>query len=131
MKERLWRCYVLLVRRGAEMRHALTAFVFGTWLLLPFNTFGSSPTFREMVRMADESIWGILIVLIAYLHLRAIVGGGLLRRRLFGYVTASLWIFLAILSFLSNPTTTAVPVFSIIALAALWTPLHLINGRMP
>lgn len=124
---KLWAA--LIHKRKEEARHVTVTFIWGLWLVLPYKTFVSSISFREMMKVAPEQVWGVAIMAIALLHLGAIVRGNLWQRRIFCYITAGLWVYLTVLFFLSNPGSTAVPIYGMTALFSLWTAMHLFNGK--
>jgi hypothetical protein len=52
---------------------ALSALSWGVWLLLPFDTFGSSATFRVLPMIAPEWAWGAVFVTVSLLLLFGIL----------------------------------------------------------
>lgn len=81
--------------------------LWGGFLLLPFNTFQSSPTFQIVARLMPDSAWGVVLcslaatVLIALHMHRAYVARAALG------ALAALWLGIAVLFLLSNPTAPA------------------------
>ena len=60
-----------------EIYQALLSVLWGGWLLAPWPTFPSTPTFRVMALLMPEELWGGMLICVGLLH-----GCGLARRSL-------------------------------------------------
>jgi len=90
---------------AAWIRYTLAAYtaLYGAVLLLPLDTFVSSPTFAAIGRIIAEPVLGVLLCLL---------GGGMvapppLFRRVVLAFAAAFWVGMAVLAVLSNPSTPA------------------------
>lgn len=63
----------------------------GVWLLLPFETFASSPTYLMMARWADETTWGLAFFAAGWVRLVIIVINGAWWRTAFFRAVAAFY----------------------------------------
>ena len=101
----------------------------GALLWLPFDTFGSSRTFRVMAGYASEQTWGMLLVAIAVYKLCALLF--LSRSRMARCFVALpgmfIWACWSYLFFVASPTSTAMAVYPSLALLWVWVHVRLIQ----
>lgn len=95
--------------------------VWGVVLLLPPPTFGTSPGYAFMARLAPEGLWAVGALLLGLLQI-----GGMLYERLALRIAASglalwFWSSIAAAIFLANPGSTGGPVYTVLAAASLVT----------
>ena len=96
----------------------------GIWLLLPFNTYASSPTFYAMV-ILPEVIWGLLFLLLGTLHLMVLRRGDYYLRSKFSFISFILWGALGIVFMLSNPPAFGWLFFMYVSIGQGWCTIRL------
>src|SRR4051794_8161211 len=86
------------------------ATLWGFWLVLPFDTFASSPAFGVMAQLAPEMLWGGVILTIGLMQLFMVVVRRIIperpcysERRLLVSLSATVWIFIAVMFIQVNP----------------------------
>lgn len=94
---------------------ALYALVYGLWLLLPIDTFGSAPVFAGLKQIAPEPVWGLIIAGSGAAKMAALRWGNTLARRAILFWLFILWMFLAASVALANAGSTAVPTYVLMA----------------
>ncbi len=73
--------------------NALKLILIGAWLISPFwDTFGASPAFSEMRRVAPEWAWGGFSVLIGVMYFAALYTGNYKAQRASLFVSLFFWI---------------------------------------
>lgn len=108
-------------RHEAELISAgILAGVWGVWLLLPFNTFGSSPTYRPMAAVGPEHVWALVMLLVALIQSWAVVVEDRRLRFVGALLSAAAHAFIAAMFGLGNPPGIGMPTYVILALANLW-----------
>lgn len=99
--------------------HGVMLSMWGLWLLLPFQTFGGTRSFSVMDAVAPEWAWGLLM---GAGGAGAIIGALLERMRWvqFGTLTCFyMWGAISVATVASHPTSTGVPVYTVLSLSAL------------
>lgn len=87
----------------------------GTWLLLPFNSFASSKAFVVLQSFVSEQVFGLVPILIGLYIFHTLITLRVRRRR-YGILAASaFWIFIAIVIGASNIASTGVAIYGLIA----------------
>lgn len=117
------RLYVLLFRRDFDFIEVLSGLLMLGWgaqLLLPWETFSTSPAYAAMAALMPEPVWGGLLTWIGFTQ----VGAYLLdhwRVRLASALGASMaWTFLGVAFGYANLTGTGVVVYPWLALVTAW-----------
>lgn len=95
------------ISKDEEYHLAASAFGWGAWMLLPLNTFASSPTYRVMTSIAPEWIWGAGFFAFGLLKFYAAWRGSLKSRRRVTFWGCFVWLFLAIAHQFGNSITPA------------------------
>lgn len=107
-----------------EMAGGLLKVSIGFWLLLPFDTFGSSPTFRALAVM-PEWLWGSSLIVVGLLHLHALMDGDRRRRWRGSMVGFVVWFAMAFVFVATNPPALGWIAFMGAALGQMWASLRL------
>lgn len=93
--------------RPLEISTAVQSILWGTWLLLPFQTFGSSPVFSVMAVVAPEQVWGVLALASGVFQLVAAHTKRLKWRWYATCLTLFLWMFIDVAFWLTQSYSTA------------------------
>jgi hypothetical protein len=114
-----------------ELFNALAAMGWGLWLLLPTHAFAADPfLYRELARLAPDVVWGVAAVALGALGLAALLGDGRESRARIAVGLFFGWLFLVLLLGLSTSwRTTAVPIYTLLALSAGWVYVRLERDR--
>lgn len=119
--------FVTLLRRGgfefSEFYGALITTVWGAWVLFPFqpDTFSSSPSFRGFLAIAPEWAWGLIAFVAGSVHLCLfVIEHRVGRVGLCGF-GLTFWLFLGVVFWTANHSTTAVPLYILQALPFVWS----------
>lgn len=105
-----------------EITLSLMAVGWGGWLVLPWASFTIGPTFDVFEKLMPEVVWGWTFVAFGLLHLMRLRA----QRRVVWLFGFWLWLVVALLYWLGNPSSPGVPMFGI--LAASYGFLYLRNG---
>ncbi|WP_426455477.1 hypothetical protein ACP26L_36275 (plasmid) [Paenibacillus sp. S-38] len=92
----------------------------GVMLLLPFDTFATSPAYDKMANLASESNWGIFMLLVSlYILLGMLIGHFRMRRIGLLFSTAN-WLFVSSMLFMGSPSSTGGGCYFIFAVLSSW-----------
>jgi hypothetical protein len=95
-----------------------SALVWGLWVLFPSVTFNTR-SFEVMATVAPEETWGVVYTCVGFAQMYAALAvNSWLLRALASLVTFFCWTFLAVLLAIGNPSTTGVPIYSLMALVS-------------
>jgi hypothetical protein len=108
----------------AELSGGLMKLFIGIWLLLPLDTFDSSPTFAALAIM-PEWLWGVALVTLGSAHLAALHTGHQDRRRNAATVGYLVWFSFAVVFVTTNPPAIGWIAFMMAGLAQLWVSVRL------
>lgn len=105
---------------------SLCGVIWGAWLLMPWESFATSPTFyviREF--FLNEKQWGLLFIFINGWKLielyRYSLTGVITRRQIvLNLASFALWVMVAVQLTSANWQSPATPVYGFFALTALW-----------
>ena len=111
----------------AELSGGLMKILIGLWLLLPFETFESSPTFA-VFSILPEWLWGGALIAIGAGHVSALRSGDLDQRRHAATIGYLVWFSFSVVFVWTNPPAIGWIAFLIAGLAQLWCSLRL-GGR--
>lgn len=78
-----------------EVQNGWSALLIGIILLLPFNTFGSSPWYQTFERWAPESTWGVIFLALGIVQLVSTLTDVVIFRRLASALLAILFLVFA------------------------------------
>lgn len=96
----------------------------GFWLLLPWQTFSSSPTF-ERLAVVPEWLWGGVLLSIGVGHLAALHDGYAPWRRGASLAGFLIWFSMAVTFVFANPPAMGWLLFMLAALAQGWCYIRL------
>lgn len=96
----------------------------GLWLLLPFDTFGSSPTFATLA-VLPEWTWAIVLIGLGGFHILALRSGDRDARRLASMIGYLVWFSFAMVFVATNPPAIGWLAFLLAGLGQLWCSLRL------
>lgn len=124
---RIWR----LLIESMEIILALHSIALGAYLLLPFNTFGSSRSFVIMAAIAPEWVWGGLIFALGTVLFVAVLVGSVQWRLRILILLAHIWLVIALALIVANYESVAVIsyVFFSIIYIATYLRLAATSGR--
>lgn len=134
MLRRLWGLNTL----SAELFLSALALSWGMWLLLPFESYTTTPTYRYLSAWGPEWIFGMLTMLVGIIQYVGVllgvtnyfqqwrfrIGGGILGVAIWGSIALSFW--------LSNPFSTAPIIYTITLLGCMFIALRLsiMSGKL-
>lgn len=102
----------------------LLKIVVGVWLLLPWDTFASSSTFR-VIGVAPEWAWGTVLFLVGSGHLVVLRDGSRTGRRRASLIGFLFWFSLGSVFVFSNPPALGWLLFMMSALGQGWAWIRL------
>jgi hypothetical protein len=106
-----------LKKKKLEFITSLYALLWGIWLLLPWDTFGSSSIFHMMGRIMPELAWGLLFTVFGLSALIFSFTDKSRIRAMFSGILMFIFISISILAAVSNLFSTAIPSFLVMAIA--------------
>lgn len=122
---RLW----LLIKEAdteiVELLLGVLALNWGLLILAPFDTFGSTPSFRVMASAAPEPVWGSALFIAGVLHICGLARNHRHTRQAAAFFTFLCWMVIAISFGLANPQGTAMAVYPTLALLSAWAYVRL------
>lgn len=108
----------------AELSGGFMKVAIGAWLLLPFDTFESSPTFA-VFSILPEWLWGGSLMALGAGHLMALRSGNVDQRRHAATIGYLVWFSFAMVFVFTNPPAIGWLAFLTAGLAQLWCSLRL------
>ena len=109
---------------------SLYTLVWGIWLLLPMDTLAASTSYREMLRLLPELVWGTGITALGVAGLWSVAYDQQQARRLTSMGICALWVFVAVLIGIGTQwVAAAVTHFLLMAAASAWVHLRLTGQR--
>lgn len=93
-------------------------------LLLPFDTFGASPSYRVMATIAPEEAWGLFYCFVGLIQSAALCGGVYWFRGPGALLAIVGWTAASLMFSISNPFTHAVGIYALLTLANLWVVMR-------
>lgn len=113
-----------------EFAGGLLKILVGAWLLVPFDTFHSSPTFAALT-VLPEWAWGAALAWLGTWHLVALRRGGRTQRRDACTVGWIVWFSFATLFVYTNPPALGFLPVLVIGLGQLWASIRLGEPESP
>lgn len=96
-----------------EIQCASFKIAWGAWLLLPFQTFGGQ-SYRGLASIAPEVAWGIIILVIGLLHMKAVLGKSMAFRKIMIFIGFCFWLFMALIFALNRIESLMIPILFVI-----------------
>lgn len=103
-----------------ELALAVFMLLWGVRLLCPGSTFNSASSFSIMGRIADEEVWGGVMLLVSAMKLLALRSGDHLARAGAAFAGTLIWALIWVSISLANPNGTGVVVYSTFAVLSAW-----------
>ena len=107
-----------------ELIGGATKVVMGLWLLLPWDTFGASPTF-SVLAVLKEQLWGAVLLAIGLAHLAALYHGHRAWRGWSATIGWLIWFAFAVVFVFTNPPGVGWVLFLFAGLGQLWASVRL------
>jgi len=122
--------------RRVSIFEAYSASLMATWgivLIVPWDTFSTTPAYSVLARIANEEQWGLLALALAGVQ----VAGMQSNWYIFGYemristllVAACAWVAIGVLFGLGNPRGHAVVIYLLSGAACFWQAYQLHRER--
>jgi CHASE2 domain-containing sensor protein len=112
-----------------ERLSAMGLLIWGIWLLLPWDTFGASPSFRAMKAFAPEWIWGASIAFVGFLQTLATLRKNYRARIVTAMLAIFFWLAIVIFFFLGNILSTAWIPYIVLAIMNIVALVELNNAN--
>jgi uncharacterized membrane protein HdeD (DUF308 family) len=101
-----------------------TKVAMGVWLLLPLQSFSSSPTFAALA-ILPEWVWGLFLLCVGIFHLAALHNGHRGWRKWAAVVGFLVWFSFGTVFVWTNPPAIGWIMFLAIAAAQMWASIRL------
>lgn len=101
-----------------------TKVLMGCWLLMPWTSFTSSPTFAT-VSIFPEWAWGIFLLIVGMLHLAALRADHRVWRQRAAFVGFLVWCSFGTVFVWANPPAIGWIMFMSVGLAQMWASIRL------
>lgn len=122
--------YWLTVETAAlELYAAVDALLLGMFLIAPFETFGSSPTFAFVNRVASEQTWGGILLAVGVAQIAGLNGVNHRLREVMAVASAIIWAIWGVGLMRSNAASTATITYPMLTLAMMWAYICSIARR--
>ena len=108
-----------------ELFNGAIAFSWGLWLVAPWSTFDSSPTFIEMQKLAPEWIWGIIVFLFGTIQLISLILNWWQCRRKSTLIMSLTWVYISYLFITANSSSTTTIIYPFLASSQVWAYLRM------
>lgn len=92
----------------------------GIYLVLPFDTFASSPTYRGISGLVPENVLGLSMIVIAMTQFFGI-GASHMMRRYALLAGSTICLFIMLTFVYSNPQSTGIPTFFALSMGCLFS----------
>lgn len=112
----------------AELSGGILKAAIGFWLLLPLDTFASSPTFAALA-VLPEWAWGTALFCAGVFHLGVLRRGNRTWRQRASLLGFLVWFSFAVVFVITNPPAFGFLAFLMAGLAQMWCSIRL--GRRP
>lgn len=101
-----------------------TKVLMGCWLLLPWTSFTSSPTFAT-ISVLPEWVWGLFLLCLGVFHLGALHSGKRGWRQGAAFVGFLVWCSFGTVFVWANPPAIGWIMFMSVGLAQMWASIRL------
>lgn len=106
--------------RPLEIITAIQGIVWGLWLLLPYNTFLSSPVYSIMLVLAGDVVWGAAFLILGSSQLVLAHIGTPRTRGMIAAITLFAWTFVDLGLWLSGSYSAAGVTYLTFVLVSAW-----------
>lgn len=104
-----------------ETMLGIESFLWGLWLLLPFDTFSASPVYSVMNQIAPEHVWGIGMIVLGIAQIMVLCTHNPKARYIFSTGALFVWLFTDVGFWLSGSPSAAPTVYLIPVIMAAWS----------
>jgi hypothetical protein len=101
-----------------------TKVLMGLWLLLPLESFTSSPSFVA-ISIFSEWLWGLVLLVVGIAHLAALHNGNREWRQWASLIGFLIWFSFAVVFVVANPPAIGWIMFLSVAFAQMWASVRL------
>jgi hypothetical protein len=112
--------YVVKRFRAVEVATTSLALWWGLILILPFDTFSSSSSYKAMAGIASEPCWGLFMLAIGTAQLFGMILNNYFIKRYSLLLATGIWVFISAMFGLSTFFSTASGTYFIIACLTGW-----------
>lgn len=105
--------------RGLEMQNGMAALLSGLVLILPPDTFATSPSYRLFAEWAPESVWGLSLLGIGVAQIAAALHDAVVMRRIAAAILGVLFAILGGGILTINPASGVAPIILMLALGQI------------
>lgn len=103
----------------------LLKWLVGTWLLLPFKSFTSSPTFTNLGGPESEPVWAVVLMSLGAVHLLILKHGNRVQRCWMSFIGAVIWFALAFSFIVANPPAFGAMLLFTASFSQMWCYIRL------
>jgi hypothetical protein len=108
-----------------EAWSALMGVWWGTWALMPFDSFSGNSAFRAMAWLAPEWLWGVVFATGGLMQLSNVLHERHRARMLTAFIGSVSWMFAGFMFVAGNYTTPSTVLYFGLAMAEAWCYLRL------
>lgn len=119
-----------------ELFEWCSLFMLASWgivLLVPWQTFPTTPAYALLAEIASEENWGLLALAVSSTQFAGLTNNwyifGYQLRVSSQFLTASLWLVVGILFFLGNPKGHAAAIYTLMGMFSLYTGILLMRRK--
>ena len=105
---------------ATEAQSGVLAVVFGSVLLMPWDTFGSALGYRAMAQLAPEWAWGAYFALLGLTQLHSVIADWYRLRRWTLFLLTLSWFFVAFMLAWASLYTNGPYTYAVIACSSAW-----------
>lgn len=124
LKRMMWKI-ALADTTPVESITAVQSMLFGLWLVLPFDTFGSGSVFDVMHQIAPEDWWGILMMALGIAQLLSVHMKHIEYRIWVTRVMLPVWLIIDASFLLSRTASSASITYFVFVLCSIWSLISL------
>lgn len=107
-----------------ELQGATLKILLGFWLLLPWDSFDASPTFRYLDAI-PETAWGTFLLITGFIHWYTLRSGYREMRRVSCLLGFLVWFALTVVFLVANAPAIGFAAFFVVALGQGWSYIRL------
>lgn len=107
--------------RLMEWMHSIMLVLWGSILLRPEDTFGSSPAFIGLARLASEDVWGWVVICVGLTRVAALLINGIWRpsyaiRTTTSFLSLFVWVTISAGLLASDHATTGLAIYPVLCI---------------
>lgn len=124
LKRMMWKI-ALTDTIPVESITAVQSMLFGLWLILPFDTFGSGSVFDIMRQIAPETTWGVLMMILGVAQLYVVHVKKVLYRIWVTRIMLPIWVIIDLSFLLSRTASSASVTYFVFVMCSVWSLISL------